>query len=1229
MKSKGRVTNTNQLSQSDHRGGGGGGGGGGGVGLSKPTDASTFHSVPLEETDVLDSFDRIYGGGGSKEASTSNTSTTIMHSNPMSGDSKRLAASNSKSSKGSSPSTAAVSSEQVQVVPGPVSVKKRSNTPDRKKAGSSPMRGGGDGSLPEVVVVSDRKVTASDRARTRSDAVASNGRPASLAATTTTATTAATGLVKAVEQQPDIEAPASSKKGAAAAAEGKKDVVSPSKAPPKKKDRFVGVNGLQYALWGHYLAYGSAMMCLLMGVFAVALTYATTYGCKIDGVSIHPKYLLSQESVDGTTCEATYRGKSVCCDPHRSASAVHGYLWIGIVYTAYSLSIVLFENAYWGYGLWSPNDSFSYRHKLCPSGMVHIAVGLVGMYNYVTGLAGVFLVITGAVTCYAATRQECGDGGRTAAAKAKASLLASRVGSNNNKDNKAKDQSSGQEQQSSRFVACCQQVRSFHLGRYCRRLYNEDRLSSYAWVLLFVAVNAVVFLYYLSVWYQTVLGMEQGLLRGSLDIDCDDRLCHVHRKAIRYGPLSRFAPWAKACGGCLNLNCSLILFPVTRLLLRKINNWGQSFNLAQRSSDMMGRYFARPMTRYLPLQKNIEFHKLCAGAIFLFAWAHTTFHLLNLMVAAASTFRFFRLWRWDYTSYLTGAVVSTAMLLIYSAAPNAVRLSKYEVFFRSHHAFIVFFLFLFLHGPNFFYWSCVPVLLYAYDRYLQTQRGKVQFLLLKVEWIAPVMAVYFRPLIKDQFKYKEGQYLYLNCPHISSTEWHPFTISSAYDDLHNGPRIHLETGEEVYEVPRQQQQQQQQLSHKAAAHRGNNNNYYTNSSSSSSKYCLVSQDHRNLSPDEYIDKSDTGYCDYVSVHVKVHGLDEPHARTWTRKLKEYLELLSGGQSFPFFFRQRDARGDIQLGRLNGPDNAPILRVDGPHSAPSEHYTSYGTVMLVGAGIGLTPCASVLCALTKYRWKKNFNPEVLYFYWIVRHSEVDGFQWLVHMLTELSYEMKKSLRHGQIEKRYYCEIHIYITGAAAAGKDPIEVAELHRAKKVFSASSSQDDDISSSFTADELYYMMCNPKVSSKTQVATMKEKETSHHSNRLQDIWVWEGRPHWDQVFKEVRDQRQHSDIGVCFCGAPVIGADLVEMCQKYSNVEDQVGDYYSSTTSIYLSTHLSTISFPFDTVSYIYLYLSTYLSTSIYLPLSICLSISSISTYLSISCVCFQCLFTLHKENF
>ena len=58
----------------------------------------------------------------------------------------------------------------------------------------------------------------------------------------------------------------------------------------------------------------------------------------------------------------------------------------------------------------------------------------------------------------------------------------------------------------------------------------------------------------------------------------------------------------------------------------------------------------------------------------------------------------------------------------------------------------------------------------------------------------------FRPVYKHDFVFKEGQYLYLSCPYINKNEWHPFTISSASGDLSTGPRIALETGEEVIEV---------------------------------------------------------------------------------------------------------------------------------------------------------------------------------------------------------------------------------------------------------------------------------------------------------------------------------------------------------------------------------------------------------------------------------------------
>ena len=55
------------------------------------------------------------------------------------------------------------------------------------------------------------------------------------------------------------------------------------------------------------------------------------------------------------------------------------------------------------------------------------------------------------------------------------------------------------------------------------------------------------------------------------------------------------------------------------------------------------------------------------------------------------------------------------------------------------------------------------------------------------------------------------------------------------------------------------------------------------------------------------------------------------------------------------------------------------------------FSNYFIIFMCAIGSGLTPCASILAALTKYKWKKNFNPEILHLYWVVRQSEVESFQ----------------------------------------------------------------------------------------------------------------------------------------------------------------------------------------------------------------------------------------------
>ena len=79
--------------------------------------------------------------------------------------------------------------------------------------------------------------------------------------------------------------------------------------------------------------------------------------------------------------------------------------------------------------------------------------------------------------------------------------------------------------------------------------------------------------------------------------------------------------------------------------------------------------------------------------------------------------------------------------------------------------------------------------------------------------------------------------------------------------------------------------------------------------------------------------------DFISVHIRIVG-------DFTRQLAEVV-----GADF------KEKGGD--MGALSSPVNRvlPRVMVDGPFGSASEDFLNYETVLLVGAGIGVTPFAS--------------------------------------------------------------------------------------------------------------------------------------------------------------------------------------------------------------------------------------------------------------------------------
>lgn len=85
--------------------------------------------------------------------------------------------------------------------------------------------------------------------------------------------------------------------------------------------------------------------------------------------------------------------------------------------------------------------------------------------------------------------------------------------------------------------------------------------------------------------------------------------------------------------------------------------------------------------------------------------------------------------------------------------------------------------------------------------------------------------------------------------------------------------------------------------------------------------------------------------DYLSVHIRVVG--------------DFTEALA--KTVGCNFNTRSEKGDDAEMPVAPPlnKNLPRVMVDGPFGSASEDFLNYETILLVGAGIGVTPFASIL------------------------------------------------------------------------------------------------------------------------------------------------------------------------------------------------------------------------------------------------------------------------------
>ncbi|KAJ0750990.1 putative NAD(P)H oxidase (H(2)O(2)-forming) [Helianthus annuus] len=123
------------------------------------------------------------------------------------------------------------------------------------------------------------------------------------------------------------------------------------------------------------------------------------------------------------------------------------------------------------------------------------------------------------------------------------------------------------------------------------------------------------------------------------------------------------------------------------------------------------------------------------------------------------------------------------------------KLTGFNAFWYSHHLFIIVYTLLIVHGIKLYLtkewykkttwmYLAVPILLYMGERLIRALRSSVKPVqILKVAAYPGKGNVLALHMSKPPgFKYKSGQYMFVNCKAVSPFEWHPFSITSAPGD---------------------------------------------------------------------------------------------------------------------------------------------------------------------------------------------------------------------------------------------------------------------------------------------------------------------------------------------------------------------------------------------------------------------------------------------------------------
>uniref|UniRef100_A0A8C5MV05 NADPH oxidase 5 n=1 Tax=Leptobrachium leishanense TaxID=445787 RepID=A0A8C5MV05_9ANUR len=543
-------------------------------------------------------------------------------------------------------------------------------------------------------------------------------------------------------------------------------------------------------------------------------------------------------------------------------------------------------------------------------------------------------------------------------------------------------------------------------------------------------------------------------------------------------------PWimiAKGCGQCLNFNCTFIVVLMLRRCLTRLRT--------------------TCAVRFLPLDQNVHLHELVGYNIFVQTIVHTAAHVINFIILSLNvgTYTFWQYFLtmepgigWVYGSAsLTGIFLQLLICLTLACSSSFVRKGgHFEIFYWTHLSYIWIWILLFLHTPKFWKWFLIPGLLFLSEKLFGLAVSRIGGLYIVEVNLLPSKVTHLVIKRPPSFQYKPGDYIYLNIPGIAKYEWHPFTISSA-PEQENTVWLHIRSlgqwTNSLYEYFSKTEiaksHDTKRLKKKRKTTKYQSQEHLYNSSASSGGIATNS--------DSLIELTSYRPCRNSTaedVHISFEEAG-PQVSELSFKVGENHQICN-----------------IKC------------YVDGPYGTPTRRIFTSDHAVLIGAGIGITPFASILQSIMyRYRMRKRNRPNCKFngcetmkdnemklrkvdFIWINRDQKF--FEWFVSLLTKLEMDQVED----EEPQGHFLEMHMYMTSALC--KNDMKAIGLQMA-----------------------------------LDLLAQKEKKDSITGLRTR---TQPGRPDWMKVFQKI-EQEKKGKVQVFFCGSPALAKVIKAQCEQFN----------------------------------------------------------------------------------